>query len=119
MRDSLQMLNRRLNEIREDERAAISREIHDNPGQYLTALKIDIQFLLERLPRDSEESLKLEAMSILIADDHEVVREGLKQIIRKVNPFAGIEEASTGTGTLALLEKNSYDLPGRYSDIMF
>lgn len=50
------------------------------------------------------------AMRILIADDHEVVREGLKQIIRKVNPFAEIEEASTGTDTLALLEKNSYDL---------
>lgn len=49
-------------------------------------------------------------MRILIADDHEVVREGLKQIVRKVNPFAEIDEASTGTDTLAMLEKNSYDL---------
>ncbi len=68
MRDSLQMLNRRLNEIREDERAAISREIHDNLGQSLTALKIDIQFLQERLPRDSEECLKLEAMSNTVTE---------------------------------------------------
>jgi DNA-binding NarL/FixJ family response regulator len=49
-------------------------------------------------------------MRILIADDHEVVREGLKQIVRKVNPFADIDEASSGTDTLVLLEKNDYDL---------
>lgn len=49
-------------------------------------------------------------MRILIADDHEVVREGLKQIVRKVNPFVEIDEASTGTDTLAMLDKNSYDL---------
>jgi DNA-binding NarL/FixJ family response regulator len=49
-------------------------------------------------------------MRILIADDHEVVREGLKQIVRKVNPFADIDEASSGTDTLSLLDKNVYDL---------
>jgi DNA-binding NarL/FixJ family response regulator len=49
-------------------------------------------------------------MRILIADDHEVVREGLKQIVRKMNPFVDIDEASSGTDALALLEKNSYDL---------
>jgi len=49
-------------------------------------------------------------MRILIADDHEVVREGLKQIVRKVNPFVDIDEASSGTDALALLESNSYDL---------
>lgn len=79
MRDSLGMLNRRLNEIREDERAAISREIHDNLGQSLTALKIDIQFLQERLPHDSDERRKLEAMgnkvTEMIADVRRIAAE--------------------------------------------
>lgn len=49
-------------------------------------------------------------MRILIADDHEVVREGLKQIVHKINPFSDIDEAASGTDTLSLLEKNVYDL---------
>lgn len=68
MRDTLEMLNRRLNEIREDERAAISREIHDNLGQSLTALKIDIQFLQERLAGESDEGRRLEIMNRLVTD---------------------------------------------------
>jgi len=62
MKESLEMLYRRLNEIRENERASISREIHDHLGQSLTALKIDIQHLQDKMPHDSEESLKLESM---------------------------------------------------------
>lgn len=49
-------------------------------------------------------------MKILIADDHEVVREGLKQIVRKQNPSTDIEEAATGDETLEKIENNRYDL---------
>jgi DNA-binding NarL/FixJ family response regulator len=49
-------------------------------------------------------------MKILIADDHEVVREGLKQIVKKQNPSTEIEEAATGDETLAKIESNHYDL---------
>lgn len=49
-------------------------------------------------------------MKILIADDHEVVREGLKQIIRKLNAFSDVDETSTGTDTLAKIHDNEYDL---------
>lgn len=49
-------------------------------------------------------------MKILIADDHEVVREGLKQIVRKLNAFSILEEASTGSETLYKIENNIYDL---------
>ncbi|MCA1758109.1 MAG: response regulator transcription factor [Bacteroidales bacterium] len=49
-------------------------------------------------------------MKILIADDHEVVREGLRQIVKKQNPSTDIEEASTGDETLNKIENNRYDL---------
>lgn len=49
-------------------------------------------------------------MKILIADDHEVVREGLKQIVRRLNAFSDVDEASTGTDTLSRIETNEYDL---------
>ena len=41
-------------------------------------------------------------LRILIADDHEIVRTGLKQILREEYPFALIEDAEDG---IVLLEK--------------
>lgn len=41
----LRALTKRMEEVREEERAALSREIHDELGQMLTALKIDITLL--------------------------------------------------------------------------
>ncbi|NNE61627.1 MAG: PAS domain S-box protein [Woeseia sp.] len=43
--NQLRALGRRLEKIREDERANISREIHDELGQMLTALKFDLTLL--------------------------------------------------------------------------
>jgi len=41
----LEDLHKHLNEIRENERALISREIHDQIGQSLTALKLDLNWM--------------------------------------------------------------------------
>jgi two-component system invasion response regulator UvrY len=49
-------------------------------------------------------------MKILIADDHSVVREGLKMIIKKMDLFSFVEEAASGNEALEKLEKNEYDL---------
>ncbi len=48
-------------------------------------------------------------MNVLIADDHIVVREGLKQIIKKINGISSIEEAGEGYEVLTKLENNKYD----------
>lgn len=65
---ALELLNQHLDEIREEERAAISREIHDNLGQSLTALKIDLNHLREKIPENSVESVKLGKMSDLVTE---------------------------------------------------
>ena len=45
----LRALTARLNVIREEERAALARELHDNFGQNLTALQIDLMWLDRRM----------------------------------------------------------------------
>jgi two-component system, NarL family, invasion response regulator UvrY len=49
-------------------------------------------------------------MKILIADDHMVVREGLKQVLRSLNKITLIDEASNGLEALAKIQKCKYDL---------
>lgn len=49
-------------------------------------------------------------MKILIADDHTVVREGLKVILSKLTGVAQIEEVTNGTDALKKIENNIYDL---------
>jgi PAS domain S-box-containing protein len=58
--------NHRLDEIRENERATISREIHDQLGQSLTALKIDLIWLSGKITGGSEEGAKLKGMFELV-----------------------------------------------------
>ena len=54
--DQLRALTGRLQSVREEERARIAREIHDELGQALTALKMDLAWLAARLARASQES---------------------------------------------------------------
>jgi DNA-binding NarL/FixJ family response regulator len=48
-------------------------------------------------------------MKILIADDHSVVREGLKQILKKLPDVNQIEEAMNGIDALKMIESSNYD----------
>ncbi len=48
----LKALTARLQEVREEERALVSREIHDELGQQLTGLKMVIHMLARRVPED-------------------------------------------------------------------
>ena len=53
-RAELRALASRLQKVREEERTGIAREIHDELGQALTGLKLDIAWMKHRLPRDHE-----------------------------------------------------------------
>ena len=57
-RRQLRGLSARLQSVREEERAKVSREIHDELGQVLTALKINLDWLERKLGvRDNDPSL--------------------------------------------------------------
>ncbi len=49
-REELRALSRHLQSVREEEKARIAREVHDELGATLTALKIDLGFIADRLP---------------------------------------------------------------------
>jgi len=49
-------------------------------------------------------------MRILIADDHAIVREGVKQIVKTLPEVKQIDEASDGKEALSKLTKTYYDL---------
>jgi signal transduction histidine kinase len=50
----LRNLSRHLQAVREEERTLIAREIHDELGQSLTALKMDVSWLGNKLPAGSD-----------------------------------------------------------------
>ncbi|RQW81044.1 MAG: sensor histidine kinase, partial [Geobacter sp.] len=56
-----------LNEIREEERALISREIHDRLGQSMTALKLDLKRMHSYIDTNPDAVKKLNAMIELVS----------------------------------------------------
>ena len=75
----LRALSAHLQSIREDERARIAREIHDELGQALTGLKMDVSWLDARLTKEGEVERegclkKTSAMSKLIMSTIQSVR---------------------------------------------
>jgi DNA-binding NarL/FixJ family response regulator len=47
---------------------------------------------------------------ILLADDHEIVRDGLKRILAAAGDFEVADEAASGDQALALVRANDYDI---------
>jgi PAS domain S-box-containing protein len=66
-RDQLRKLSTHLQSVREEERTSLARDIHDELGQALTALKIDLSWLTKRFSADQELLLdKAKSMSRLV-----------------------------------------------------
>jgi signal transduction histidine kinase len=61
-REQLRALASRLQKVREEERTEVSREIHDELGQALTGLKLDIAWMKNRLPRGHEMMAQCESV---------------------------------------------------------
>jgi PAS domain S-box-containing protein len=63
----LRELSARVLEAREEEKTRIARELHDELGQLLTALKMDLAWLRERLPEAGPElAARADGMSALL-----------------------------------------------------
>jgi PAS domain S-box-containing protein len=79
LEDQLRALTAHLESVREDERTGIAREIHDELGQALTALKMDLAWIARRMqgggevPRDAVLE-KVRGMSAMTDDVIEQVR---------------------------------------------
>ena len=74
-RDQLRALAARVQRVREEERTRVAREIHDELGQALTAIKMDLSSLIRGLPPER----KQRAESILKEVDEAI------QSVRKIS----------------------------------
>lgn len=81
--ESLRNLSLHLESLMEKERKNISREIHDEVGQLLTALKFDVSWLANRLPADKP---ALAEKTRSMADLIDVTVETVQRIATELRP---------------------------------
>jgi PAS domain S-box-containing protein len=67
--EQLRALAARLQSIREEERKRVAREIHDQLGQTLTAIKIDLSSLVRELPTGENQHSKRTSSMLQLVDD--------------------------------------------------
>ena len=79
----LRDLYKNLQETRETERTRISREIHDDLGQELTVLKLEIQQLAHTLPEDDDDFKKKTAV---IIDHIDLAIDSMRRISMDLRP---------------------------------
>jgi PAS domain S-box-containing protein len=81
--DGLRALAGRLQTVREEERALLAREIHDELGQALTAIKLEAASLLRELPGDAEQQSNRAASIVRLADE---TIQGVRRISTELRP---------------------------------
>jgi PAS domain S-box-containing protein len=115
-RRRLQGLATRLEEAREQERKVMAREIHDELGQSLTALRMDLAWLSGRLPADFPE---LAARARRMIEDTERTIQTVRRLATALRPpilddlglVAAIEWQTEEIARRAAL-RYTLDLPG-------
>ncbi len=90
--EQLQQLTQHIEQVRENERVAISRELHDDLGQALTAVKIDLGIIRQKVS-DSEVVLKIGKISGLVSDTIKTVQRLTSQLRPEIIDDLGLEAA--------------------------
>lgn len=80
----LRQLSAHVQNIREEERANIAREIHDDLGQQLTVMKMDISWLKKRIPLDFDLEIKQKITDLLTMID--VAVNSIRRIATDLRP---------------------------------
>ena len=90
--NQLHELTQYIQKVREDERVAISRELHDDLGQALTAVKIDLATIKQNISDDNT-VIKINKVSALVSDTIKTVQRLTAQLRPQIIDDLGIEAA--------------------------
>ena len=93
-RDQLRSLTARLDEIREEERAKLARELHDEVGQNLTAMRMDLAMVKAGLPAGEKQLAgRLHSMIELAQDSVERVNRMSSELRSPILDMLGLQAA--------------------------
>jgi PAS domain S-box-containing protein len=85
-------LTQYVEKVREDERVAISRELHDDLGQALTAVKIDLG-TIRQMTHDKEVAARVKKVSDLVSDTIKTVQRLTSQLRPQIIDDLGLVSA--------------------------
>lgn len=116
--DQLRALSGKIEEAREEERTNIAREIHDELGQALTALKLDVAWVARRVNGNADVAAKLVDMSnatdAIIQSVRRIAAELRPGILDAIGLRAALEwqaeEFTRHTGTLCVMRAHGGEL---------
>jgi PAS domain S-box-containing protein len=99
--EQLRLLARRLDEVRDEELTRLSREIHDELGHALTALRLDLGWLVPRLRRNREPVPRKAAEMLALVDD---TIDSVRRIAAQLRPPV-LEDLGLTPALESLLER--------------
>ncbi len=97
----LRQLARRLDEVREVELTRVSREIHDELGHALTALRLDLSWMVPKLRRNREPVRQKAAEMLAMVDD---TIDTVRRIAARLRPPV-LDDLGLGAALESLLER--------------
>jgi two-component system sensor histidine kinase UhpB len=128
--EQFQMLSTRLGQIQEEERRSISREVHDELGQLLTAMKMDLMTIKKIYPADAQ---TFESKLQLLLELTDSAIKSVQNISTRLRPgmlddlglFAAMEwqmeefEKRTGLTCMLKLPQHEFDIDAESSTALF
>jgi PAS domain S-box-containing protein len=93
--ENLRALSTRITEIQETERRSLSRELHDQVGQNLTALSVNLDFLIEHLSSETRVSLgsRLKDCKVLVKEIMKPIRNIMSDLRPRILDDYGLVAA--------------------------
>jgi two-component system sensor histidine kinase UhpB len=97
--DSRRALARKVLTLQEDERQRLARDLHDEFGQRLTAMRVDAAWLGKRLAQDSAAAQVLAAMGEQIA----FIQTNVREMLARLQPLSANGNRPDGAESVASL----------------